>query len=376
MDDTPLPTLFAPAERASDETIAAQAAAFASLVDLVTILDTVPDFVMVLNEQRQAVMANRALRRAVESDDALTGLRPGEIVECIHAMSLPGGCGTGEACAQCGAARAILNSLRGEEAVYECRITTRSGRALDFQAWASPLEANGGQYVALTLRDISHEKRRSALERTFFHDILNVAGTLSGFAEMMESGTPVELEAAKDTVRRLSARLVDEIQAQQDLILAENDELAVRLAAVNTLEALRSAQALYTGHKVAVGRDIAIDPQAVDLTFVSDARLLNRVIGNMLKNALEASERGGTVTLGCREKSDGVVFSVHNDGFMPRAVQLQVFQRSFSTRGEGRGLGTYGMRLLSERYLQGKVWFTTSKKQGTTFFARYPLVLH
>jgi hypothetical protein len=30
------------------------------------------------------------------------------------------------------------------------------------------------------------------------------------------------------------------------------------------------------------------------------------------------------------------------------------------------------MKLLSERYLNGNVSFTTSPKQGTTFTARYP----
>jgi sensor histidine kinase regulating citrate/malate metabolism len=58
---------------------------------------------------------------------------------------------------------------------------------------------------------------------------------------------------------------------------------------------------------------------------------------------------------------------------MPRNVQLQVFQRSFSTKGADRGLGTYSIKLLTERYLNGKVWFTTSPEGGTTFTCQYPL---
>ena len=52
--------------------------------------------------------------------------------------------------------------------------------------------------------------------------------------------------------------------------------------------------------------------------------------------------------------------------------RLQVFQRSFSTKGSGRGLGTYSMRLLTEHYLRGSVGFTSSAAEGTTFFASYP----
>lgn len=60
---------------------------------------------------------------------------------------------------------------------------------------------------------------------------------------------------------------------------------------------------------------------------------------------------------------------------MPYDVQLQVFQRSFSTKGIGRGLGTYSIRLLSERYLSGRVSFTSTPEAGTTFYAWYPLEL-
>jgi signal transduction histidine kinase len=57
---------------------------------------------------------------------------------------------------------------------------------------------------------------------------------------------------------------------------------------------------------------------------------------------------------------------------MPRHVQQQLFQRSFSTKGGGRGLGTYSIKLLSERYLKGDVSFVSSQAEGTTFTVRFP----
>jgi signal transduction histidine kinase len=51
-----------------------------------------------------------------------------------------------------------------------------------------------------------------------------------------------------------------------------------------------------------------------------------------------------------------------------------VFQRSFTTKsGTGHGLGTYGMRLLGERYLGGRVSFVTSAEGGTVFSMRLRL---
>jgi sensor histidine kinase regulating citrate/malate metabolism len=92
----------------------------------------------------------------------------------------------------------------------------------------------------------------------------------------------------------------------------------------------------------------------------------------MVKNALESSPENAVVTLGANASEKGTEFWVHNESAMPREVQLQVFQRSFSTKGEGRGLGTYSIKLLTERYLNGKVTFTSSMDDGTTFRVLIP----
>ncbi|MBK7188571.1 MAG: hypothetical protein IPH86_07860 [bacterium] len=57
---------------------------------------------------------------------------------------------------------------------------------------------------------------------------------------------------------------------------------------------------------------------------------------------------------------------------MPRTVQLQVFQRSFSTKGRDRGIGTYSIKLLTEKYLGGKASFVSDEGQGTTFSVTLP----
>jgi sensor histidine kinase regulating citrate/malate metabolism len=92
----------------------------------------------------------------------------------------------------------------------------------------------------------------------------------------------------------------------------------------------------------------------------------------MVKNAFEASSDGDTVTIGSSNNEGHVDLWVHNSAVMPPAIQAQVFQRSFSTKGNGRGLGTYSMKLLGERYLKAKVSFTSSESKGTVFTIRCP----
>ncbi len=52
---------------------------------------------------------------------------------------------------------------------------------------------------------------------------------------------------------------------------------------------------------------------------------------------------------------------------IPYDVQLQLFQRSFSTKGIGRGIGTYSIKLLTENYLKGSVNFISNENEGTLF---------
>ena len=68
-----------------------------------------------------------------------------------------------------------------------------------------------------------------------------------------------------------------------------------------------------------------------------------------------------------------VLITVHNESAMPEDVRLQVFQRSFSTKGgKGRGIETYSIGLLSERCLQATVGFSPSTAEGTRFWVKLP----
>jgi signal transduction histidine kinase len=238
--------------------------------------------------------------------------------------------------------------------------------------WATPVTVAGETFTIFAALDISDEKRRRILERIFLHDIRNVACGIKWCIEFLRSAGPEKRDDCFDDICRLCRELDEEIEAQQVLLKAEAGELVSTLGRVGTLALLQDAVDLYRGHPVSQDRQLRIDEQAQDLAMISDRVLLLRVLCNLVKNGLEASVAGQTVTVGCAGQNGQVTFWVHNTGFMPRDVQLQVFQRSFSTKGAGRGLGTYSIRLLTERYLQGDVSFTTDPEEGTTFRVRYP----
>jgi signal transduction histidine kinase len=375
MSSQPLPTAFAPAERATLTELGAQRAIFEQLYLFSDLMAGVPDAFVVLNRYRQIVFANQAIFRqlGIEDRSMLIGQRPGEALNCVRAGESEGGCGTTEFCRECGAVRAILTSQRGLESVQECRIILQNGDALDLRVTATPVTLHDEQFSLFAVTDISHEKRRRVLERLFFHDILNTAGGMLGIAEILSDATPDELDELKSMVLDLSERLVDEIKSQQVLSAAEGGDLAVAPQPIDTQALLQETVQVYMHHEAAHGRHLCIDPAAARVQFTNDYNLARRVVGNMVKNALEASAPGDTVTLSALRCGDVVQLSVHNPKDMSRSVQLQIFQRSFSTKGVGRGLGTYSIKLFTERFMHGRVFFSSTPETGTTFVVAYPV---
>ncbi len=370
-----IPTMFAPAERSSPKTLERQASLFRDSGLLRNFADTVPTLLFVLNENRQIVFVNRLVCEVLGLEDGfgLIGQRVGEALRCIHARETDGGCGTTESCRECGGVRAALICLRGESNEQECRITRDEDYgSLDLRISAAPFTIGKELFAVYVATDIADEKRREALEHTFFHDIINTASGLQGFMEVFgEAGEHARPELIAQS-RLLVRMLIDEIVAQRELAEAERGEIVLRPVTVTTRALLAGVKSLYEKHAVAGGRSVVIGESMEDLTLEADKALLQRVIGNMVKNALEASRKGETVTIGSSQGEGEVRFWVHNAGAIPRDVQLQIFQRSFSTKGKGRGLGTYSMKLLGEKYLGGKVSFTTSLDDGTTFTFAIP----
>ncbi len=393
-------TAFAPAERASQEEIRRQYLKLAQLPFVRDFLDAIPNMSVVLNEHRQIVFANRAFAEflGIKSSDELLGknhceafsclyadvlgARPGEAVGCVRSRLTEGGCGTTMFCRTCGAVIAIMNSQKLRKLdIQECRmICGEEGlneTALDLRVWSRPIEVSGEVFTVFSVVDISNEKRRKVLERIFFHDVLNTAGGVKGLADLLIQTelSEVEIKDISSMISESADHLIEEISDQRILSAAESGDLEVSVQEVHSLEVLCRIIRQFHSYSIAKGKVLEVDAATEHFDFVTDPVLLRRVLINLVKNALEAIDEGGTVTLGSYTDRDSVYFTVHDAAAIPPEVQLQVFSRSFTTKGSGRGLGTYSIKLISEKYLRGRVSFVSNAEEGTRFTIRYPKVI-
>jgi len=145
----------------------------------------------------------------------------------------------------------------------------------------------------------------------------------------------------------------------------------VRASRVVAADAIAESARILGHHPVAMDRELVVEP-GPSVALQTDPLLLGRVLGNLLKNALEAVPRGGVVTVSHAIADDDVVFRVHNPGEVAPEVRHHLFERSVSTKGAGRGLGTYSVRLFTEKYLGGRLAWSSSAAAGTTVKVALP----
>ncbi len=374
-----LDTQFAPAKRKNLEEIKKEANEFFKTY-FEEILNSIPFNALIVNEERQVVFLNQTVIQqfGIKNVEEAMGSRPGEIFKCIHSQDYVHGCGTAQDCRYCGAVNTVLQSLKtNTKTSSETRITSNfDGNLISFDLYvtAQPFGLKGKQFVMVFLSDISSQKRQELLERIFLHDLLNMLTVITGFVEIFPlEGLNSQQKQYFSQIKKTSQILVEEFSAHRDLIAAEKNELNIDLENHNSLDIITSTVEIIENQNVAIEKEIVIDNNSASDMIQTDKRLLSRILFNLLKNALEASVPGETVKIGSQISNQTIIFWVKNSVAMTASVKSQIFQRSFSTKGSGRGIGTYSVKLLAERYLGGKVDFQSSEQEGTIFYIHLPI---
>ncbi len=370
---------FTPALRPPAESVLRLAEQIEQTQLVQTLLDAYPEIVIIVNRERSIVACNSVLPAILGCEKStLIGQRPGDAVGCVHAGAAAGGCGTSESCRFCGALQAMAACIETRRPTRrECRVQTQElANSFELAVLATALQFGDDELTIVAFRDTSGEIRRALLERTFFHDALNLAGGIQGLSEMAVRGDEADFQAISGRLHVLVNELVEQIRAQRDLLAAERGDLRPHPTRVSARGVLETTRESYELNPACMGRRIIVEmPDEDDVCVDTDPALLARVLGNLTKNALEASAVGQAVTMRCKRTPDGsAAFEVHNAALMPREVQLQLFHRSFSTKGSGRGVGTFSVKLLTERYLNGRVTFRSEPGHGTTFEVCIPAV--
>ncbi|MEZ4386052.1 MAG: HAMP domain-containing sensor histidine kinase [Candidatus Krumholzibacteriia bacterium] len=328
--------------------------------------------VLILDAERRLVLANDQGLTYLDGVelDAVAGALPGELLQCRNLAETPAGCGTGQRCGCCDLRIILEESGTDGSARRACTIATCRGLApLEFDAVATPFELGDATFTVLAFVDRRGELRRRTLERLFFHDIQNTAGNVASLAALAPQVEPAEALELLDLLQVQARHMLEEIRSQRDLAAAENGDLKVELESVSVVRLIADVVDAYRHHPLASGRELVMTPGPA-VRAAADPTLLSRCIGNLVKNALEATPLGGRVTVAHGIVDDRIEIRVQNPQQVPADVRPHLLRRPVSSKGRDRGLGVYSVRLLIEDYLKGTVTFTSDHERGTVFRIR------
>ncbi len=347
------------------------------------IMDAMPCLGCVLNQNGQIVFPNQPLMSSVGINHVnnIIGLRPGEALSCIHSNKSSNGCGSHGVCQQCGIVHSVTQCVKtGKMAQNECSITSeKDGQRtpLEFQVTCNPLTLVENPFMIMTLADISSNKRKELLERALSHKLNNQTSNLKGLVGLMDDDDEQDQDEKLDDLIQLldmANNNNENAASYKEITYAESHNFPVNIVPAHMDDILNQViQSIYhLNLDTMKGKTIKMENPAPGFTFETDPILLQKVLINMIRNAVEASVRGGTITIGYTLQQDKVTYFVHNDEVIPQGNKDQIFQRFFTTKEPGRGNGTHAMKLIGERYLKGNVGFESSEATGTRFFITLP----
>ena len=106
-----------------------------------------------------------------------------------------------------------------------------------------------------------------------------------------------------------------------------------------------------------------------DIIVKINASLFEWVIENLCKNAVDAMEGAGVITLFTNDEGDRVAIEVSDTGKGIRKKDIaNVFRPGFTTKKRGWGLGLSLAKRIVEEYHKGRIWVKASEPgKGTTF---------
>ncbi len=106
------------------------------------------------------------------------------------------------------------------------------------------------------------------------------------------------------------------------------------------------------------------------------APLFDWVLENLIKNALDATEGAGKITIGATLQNKQVIISITDTGKgMDSETANQIFEPGYTTKKRGWGLGLPLSKRIMESYHQGKLFIKqTEPGKGTTFCLQLPIV--
>ncbi len=252
---------------------------------------------------------------------------------------------------------------------------------------AAPILSPEGQLLGavVTTTDITrlHELQEQLEDvlRAVSHDLRNPLAVIQGQAQLLlrtldraglagsEHRSAEAILASSQRMNVMIQDLVDSARQEAGALKLEHEPVDLRGMLVDLIARLSGT--------LDTERIRLQAPEGLPHVWADPARL-ERILINLLSNALKYSPAPREVTVSLRREGDWVITAVNDRGAgIPPEELPHLFQRYYRGRAarphpEGLGLGLYITRMLVEAH-GGQIWVQSQLGQGSTFYFSLPI---
>jgi len=327
---------------------------------MLTVLESVATGIIAFSDDLRLLSINRAALQMLQIDSSQLGggaslplqdILTGDLAPLAQALC--------DLTARAPHTREVTIIRRGELRYLELSVA-RLG-AGNTQGWVLAIEDSTQLMQAQKLAAWNEAARRIA------HEIKNPLTPIQLSAERIArkfgSENPAIDEGCRTIVNEVSQlkRMVDEFSrfARMPAIHMRHAPLA---------ENLQQAASLYRDVKPGVSVNVEVDP---DISLLMDPEQIRRAVGNLLKNAVEATDNG-EIRVSAQRKSQRVVIEVADPGRgVADSDKEKLFLPYFSTKGRGTGLGLAIVHRIVRDH-DGQITVHDNHPKGTRFHIELP----
>lgn len=200
------------------------------------------------------------------------------------------------------------------------------------------------------------------------HEIRNPIAAIKGFIQLLEAenkGNHQYIRIIKSEVEKIQLISSEFLALAKPQIEDKKEVNVVQL--MDNVKTLLEPQAL----SKCIGIEFLFTPEQKDIVITCDEVKIRQVLINIIKNAIEAMEKG-FITLGIQENNDDLYIRVADEGpGIPKDIIDKLGQAFFTTKESGNGLGL----LVSHKIIgdhDGQLVVESEEGKGTVFTIKLP----
>ena len=264
---------------------------------------------------------------------------------------------------------------------------------LEYSIYATGFVLRGRQFTLVSIQDIQSELEEKEMEawqkliRVLTHEIMNsvtpiaslassVSDVISEASVQQRKKSPVDVEtldevcSAVSTIERRSQGLLHFVESYRNLTRLPRPDFQIFAisALFDRVKQLMGAQ--FEEKKIEF--DVAIHPEDIEIT--ADPDLVEQILLNLLKNAMQAVEKTKKAKILLQARLDArgrVIIQVSDNGpGILEEVQEKIFIPFFTTKKKGAGIGLALARQVMRMH-RGTINVTSRPDTETVFTLRF-----